>query len=655
MASGPFVIPSVFKAVDKMSRPVKRMSHNVGNFASKTTASFARADRAVNKFVPSLNSAGRQIMNFAKSAAIFTGLALLISITTGAVRDNEEAMASLSAITGVTGKNFVSFKNEVSKVAKETRKASPAVAKAFEIVGSQKPELLKSASALGEVTKASIVLSKATKDDLETSSKALTGTLNQFNLAASESNRVINVLAAGSQAGAAAVPLISESLKQFGAVAASMNVTVEDSVGLIETLAEKNIVGAEAGTKLRNVLTNMATIKALSPEALKQLNKFGVDLNIVSNKALPLEKRLTELSKIQNDATALVKVFGKENMVAGQILLQNVSKVSEYTKAVTGTNIAQQQANTNSNTLNNRMLELRNTFVNLVTGAGAAGDTLNVVKDLVVLLTNNLEAVITTVVVAAGVFVAWKAVLIASRAAVFAYNVVLGVSAALNGTLTKNVVASKVAMVAYRGIVVGATAVQWAWNAAMSANPIGLIIVGIGALIGLIVAVVKHWESWGQVVAIFMGPLGMVISAVQSFRRNWDMLKEAFKNGGILGALKAIGKVFLDALLAPLQKVLEIAGKIPGKLGRLASSGADKLRAFRSSMGVSVEGATRPYQTPVPVLSKTVTQNEITTQQIERTERNQLDLNINDPNGRTTVGRNTADIPITFKPTVGAF
>lgn len=36
-----------------------------------------------------------------------------------------------------------------------------------------------------------------------------------------------------------------------------------------------------------------------------------------------------------------------------------------------------------------------------------------------------------------------------------------------------------------------ATAAQWAWNTAMAANPIGLLIVGVGALIGGIVALVK--------------------------------------------------------------------------------------------------------------------------------------------------------------------
>jgi hypothetical protein len=46
-----------------------------------------------------------------------------------------------------------------------------------------------------------------------------------------------------------------------------------------------------------------------------------------------------------------------------------------------------------------------------------------------------------------------------------------------------------------------ATVAQWAWNTAMSANPIGLIIVGIGALIGIIVLLVKNWDKVTEAVS----------------------------------------------------------------------------------------------------------------------------------------------------------
>jgi tape measure domain-containing protein len=48
-------------------------------------------------------------------------------------------------------------------------------------------------------------------------------------------------------------------------------------------------------------------------------------------------------------------------------------------------------------------------------------------------------------------------------------------------------------LAAYRTAVLAVTAAQWAWNLAMNANPVGLIITGIGLLIGVIILLVNHW------------------------------------------------------------------------------------------------------------------------------------------------------------------
>jgi phage-related minor tail protein len=42
------------------------------------------------------------------------------------------------------------------------------------------------------------------------------------------------------------------------------------------------------------------------------------------------------------------------------------------------------------------------------------------------------------------------------------------------------------------------TAAQWALNIAMTANPIGLIVVGIAALAGAAFMLIKYWEPIGE-------------------------------------------------------------------------------------------------------------------------------------------------------------
>lgn len=97
---------------------------------------------------------------------------------------------------------------------------------------------------------------------------------------------------------------------------------------------------------------------------------------------------------------------------------------------------------------------------------------------------------------------------------------------------------------------------QGVWNALMIANPIGLIAVGIGALIGLITALVMNWDAVknaflgfyekikpalnvvGAIIkkAFDMTPLGMFINGIKTLVANWDKVTEAVRNA--VGAIK---------------------------------------------------------------------------------------------------------------------
>jgi hypothetical protein len=132
------------------------------------------------------------------------------------------------------------------------------------------------------------------------------------------------------------------------------------------------------------------------------------------------------------------------------------------------------------------------------------------------------------------------------------------------------------------------TAAQWLWNAAMSMNPIGLIVIAITALIGIIVVAIKYWDDWGAALLLFLGPIGLVVGAFKSIYDHWESIKKAFQSEGIIGGLKRIGIVLLDVLLKPMQQILEIAAKIDPT--GLAQKGADKLKAFRESNNLVTPG-----------------------------------------------------------------
>jgi TP901 family phage tail tape measure protein len=127
-------------------------------------------------------------------------------------------------------------------------------------------------------------------------------------------------------------------------------------------------------------------------------------------------------------------------------------------------------------------------------------------------------------------------------------------------------------------------------NAVIAANPIGALVVALIAVTTLVIAAVRHWNEWGAALSIFLGPLGMVISLVQSFRRNWELLTEAFSTGGMLEGIKAIGKVLLDSVIMPVQQLLEIVSRVTG--AEWAENAAKSIEKFRNSLGVKVEQGT---------------------------------------------------------------
>ena len=294
----------------------------------------------------------------------------------------QQSLAELQSITGVTTQDLQFYRNQAQEIARDKTLSSSLeeTVNAFKLVGSAKPDLLQNKEALAEVTKQAILLSKASGDTLESSVNSLTGTLNQFNFGAEEAGRVIDVLAAGSKAGAVAIPDLSAGLEKFGAVAKANNVTVEQAVALQETLGDKQIQGAEAGTQLRNIILKLAN-------AGKGYVNGQFDINAA------LEQTRNEFQNIQDPvkrSQELTKLFGLESVTAGQILLDSTDKFKQYTAAVGEQGVALSQAQTNTNTFDGALTRLSNSFEALLSGGG---NLLNIFTPLVDVIAEALPSI----------------------------------------------------------------------------------------------------------------------------------------------------------------------------------------------------------------------------------------------------------------------
>uniref|UniRef100_UPI0039A52334 phage tail tape measure protein n=1 Tax=Ornithobacterium rhinotracheale TaxID=28251 RepID=UPI0039A52334 len=136
----------------------------------------------------------------------------------------------------------------------------------------------------------------------------------------------------------------------------------------------------------------------------------------------------------------------------------------------------------------------------------------------------------------------------------------------------------------FAGVLGAVTAAMWLLNSAMFTNPVGLIIAGVAALIALVVVAINKFNDWGAGILALLGPIGWLIIIIKKLYDGWGKVKDAFTIGGIMGALKQIGKTLLDAVLQPVQQLLEILSYIPG-LGHLAGKGASFIEGLRKNLG----------------------------------------------------------------------
>lgn len=566
-----FKIPAIFQAIDKLSKPMRFMEKNATRFGSKLQGSFERANRSVNRFMPGMGEAGRQMISFAKSAAIAGGIIAGVSLTFDGITEYEEKAQSLQAITGVNAAQFKSFESEIFKVANAQKVLGSEVANTFEVIASDIPTLLGNEAALGKVAKAAIILKKASGDDLATSTTALTATLNQFNLTADDSLRVIDAMAAGNVAGNVSVSQQAEGVVKFGAVLNDMNGSIEDAVALQQVLGKANLKGAESGTKLLNVLAFMDTANVLPPKAQEDLKKYGVNIDIVIDHTKTMSERIKEMSKIAGDTGAIKNVFGLQNVTAAKTLMNNVVLFNKIRGDVTGANASNKAmglAIVKTDTLGVKIDELKSRWINIITGSEKSGAAIKLLGAGISFLTDNLETIILVLGVYVGALIAVKVATVLVRGAVLAYNIVLGISNALQGKSVFALKKSGVAMVAHATVVnglsfatkawalvtQGATIVMRALSAAMLMNPIGLVIVAVVALGFAIKAMIDHWDTWGKYVALISGPIGILVFAVKSLYDRWDEVKQAFASDGIIGAIKMIGVILKESFIDTITK-----------------------------------------------------------------------------------------------------
>jgi TP901 family phage tail tape measure protein len=493
--------------------------------------------------------------------------------------DLSTSMHDLSAMTGVAGGKLKEIEGYARKSATTFGGSAAAGAESFKLIlGQLTPEIAKVPEALDAMGKSVAVTSKLMGGDQVGATELLTTAMNQYQVslddpiaASAEMAKMMNVMAAAAGEGSAELPQIKQALEQTGMAAKMANVSFEETNAALQILDKAGKKGSEGGVALRNVLVKLGQGKYIPKQYQEQLKKLGVDTAKLADKNSTLAERLTALKPAMKDSALMSAWLGEGADGATKALLSQIPTLESLTDKIQGTNTAYDQAAVvmESQEEKNKRLQaqvddfkisLFNATGGVMGYAEVLGGMASTVSDLSPLL-SGMGTVITTLGSAT------------KRAALFA----------------------KISSV-WNAIAAGATELwataQWHLNAAMDANPVGLIILGVMALLVYISYAIMKWNEFGAAMLLILGPIGWVINAFMTIKKHWDSITAAFKGEGILGGLKRIGQVLFDIVLYPLQQMLEILSNIPG-LGGLAGGGAEKIKNLRASMNLVTADETK--------------------------------------------------------------
>lgn len=423
-------------------------------------------------------------------------------------------------------------------------------------------------------------LAAASGTDLARTADIVSDDLTAFGLGAEHAGHMADVFAKTSTKTNTNVEMLGETMKYAAPVAHAFGASLEETAALTGIMANSGIKASAAGTALRSGFLRLAGTSAKSTKAIEEMGlslseataqqeearaalaSLGIAMDDTNGPrkmgaiVRDLADKTKDMSKEQRLAT-LATIFGTNAASAWVAVIdQGPDALDQLTKELENSDgAAAAMAETMQNNARGAMIRLQSATESVAISIG--GTMLPTLAELGDSLANEAayvskvasehpeltEAIIKTSFAVMGMVIAYKtirAVYYSVMAAHAAYKLMMESERVAT---MRNVIASgihRASMIASSIAMYATAAAQWALNAAMSANPIGLVIIAIVALIAAFVWLGTHfqavsefctsmWESpTAAIIAFMMGPIGWLIYAAMGLIANWEQVKAWF-------------------------------------------------------------------------------------------------------------------------------
>lgn len=326
---------------------------NIKAFKGTVSDLGSELDRAAAKHPDRLN----KIAN--TTGILGVGMAAAFGAITKSTMDFDKQMSAVASVADGGAKSLGAFREAALAAGRDTAFTATQAGQAEEELAKAG---ISTADILGGALKGSLNLAAAGQMDLADAATIAAQAMNLFHLKGSEVPHIADVLAASANKSAAGMGDMGAALKQGGLVASQFGLTLEDTVGTLSAFADRALIGSDAGTSLKTMLTALANPSKQSAEMMKQLgiNAYDTAGNFVgiTNLAGQLQDQLGGLTDAQRQQ-AMAQIFGSDAMRAASVLYdQGAAGIHNYIDAVNDSGAAQKTADEKLNNLSGDLHKL---------------------------------------------------------------------------------------------------------------------------------------------------------------------------------------------------------------------------------------------------------------------------------------------------------
>ncbi len=259
-------------------------------------------------------------------------------------KEFSSSQSNLASILGTTREKL----GELDTTARELGASTKFTASQVTQLQTEYAKLGFTTSEIVAAQQATLDLAAATNVDLANAAEVAGQTVNAFGLGAESTGRVVNVMAASFSSSALDMEKFTNSMTYVSAVANQTGISVEATTAVLGKLADKGIDGSIAGTQLRKIFLEMGN------ESSKLSKKLGYTVQSEED----LFKALKQLNEEGLTTGEMMDLVGIRAVSAFSNMMQSAEGAEEMTKSITGTNKAAEMAAEQMDNLDGDLLKL---------------------------------------------------------------------------------------------------------------------------------------------------------------------------------------------------------------------------------------------------------------------------------------------------------